>query len=182
MIRAFLAIPVPEEITRMLTGIQVGLDFGRIVPPQNFHITLVYLGEHPEPVLEDLHTLLDGAGGQPIEIRIEGLGVFGSARPRSLFAEVAPNKDLGGLRKRVRNAARGAGIELEQGQYRPHVALARFGNGLVGEDAAKLQAFISARISRVHGNFEAEMFHLYESRLGSEAPTYTPLADYPLTG
>lgn len=165
----------------MLTGAQTGLEIGRLVPPQNFHITLAYLGEHPEPVVEDVHTMLDGTRSPAIDIRLEGLGVFGGGKPRSLFAEVQRNRDLSALRKRVRTAARSAGIELEHQQYHPHVTLARFGGGLVGEDVAMLQAFISARIARVRGAFQADLFHLYESRLGSEAPTYTPLADYALS-
>lgn len=179
MIRAFVGIRVPDDITRLLTGIQAGLDFGRIVPPQNFHITLAFLGEHPEPMVEDVHSLLDGIRPDPIDLRIEGLGVFGGERPRSLFAEIVPSKPLGTLRKKVRTAAREAGIDLGHEHYHPHITLARFaGNGLVGPEVLDLQAFLSARMGRTRGAFTAEGFTLFESRLGSEAPHYAPLAEY----
>lgn len=179
MIRAFFGIPVPQDVTRVLTGAQAGLDFGRIVPPENFHITLAFLGEHPKPVLEDVHTLLDEIQFDPIDLEIRGLGVFGGEKPRTLFAEVLPSKPLNTLRKRVRTAAREAGIELAHEQYRPHVTLARFGSGLVGPEVLDLQAFLSARISRTNAVFQATGFALYESRLGSSAPHYSVLADYP---
>lgn len=179
MIRAFVAIPIPDNVTRLLTGIQAGLDFGRIVPAENFHITLAYLGEHPEPVIEDVHTLLDTVQPAPIDLRIEGLGVFGGEKPRSLFAEVVPSKPLSTLRKKIRTAARNAGIDLGHEHYHPHITLARFpGNGLVGPEVLDLQAFLSARMGRTKGAFTAEHFILYESRLGSEAPHYMALAKY----
>ena len=65
--------------------------------------------------------------------------------------------------------AREAGIELAREQYRPHVTLARFGNGLVGPDVLELQAFISARMGRSSADFQMTGFNLYESRLGSSA-------------
>lgn len=178
MIRAFVGIPIPEDLTRMLTGVQAGLDFGRIVPPQNFHITLAYLGEHPEPVIEDVHTLLVNTTPEPMDLDLQGLGVFGGEKPRSLFAEVVPNKPLSTLRKRVRTAAREAGVELGHEHYHPHVTLARFGSGLVGPEVLDLQAFISARMGRTKGSFTADSYTLFESRLGSEAPHYQPLAEY----
>ena len=180
--RAFLAIPVPPDITRMLTGAQVGLEVGRLVPPENFHITLAFLGDHPRPVLEDLHSLLDGMHVEAMELRISGLGVFGGEKPRLLFAEVLPNRPLSTLRKRVRTAAREAGIELEHSRYHPHITLARFGSGLIGGDVVELQQFISARMARVQGTFTTKGFSLYESRLGSDAPHYESLADYGTPG
>lgn len=179
MIRAFVAIPIPVDLTRMLSGIQAGLEFGRIVPPENFHITLAYLGEHPEPVIEDVHTLLATITPEPLELTIQGLGVFGGEKPRALFAEIVPNKPLSTLRKKVRQAAREAGIDLGHTAYHPHITLARFsGNGLVGPEVLDLQAFISARIGRTSGAFTAQSFTLFQSRLGAEAPHYEPLAEY----
>lgn len=162
----------------MLTGAQAGLEIGRLVPPENFHITLAFLGDRTRPVLEDLHTLLDGMRPEAMELQISGLGVFGGEKPRLLYADVVPNKALSTLRKRVRTAARDAGIELEHSRFHPHITLARFGSGLVGGDAVDLQQFISARMARVQGAFTAGGFCLYESRLGSDAPYYEALAEY----
>ncbi len=178
MIRTFVGIPVPPDITRTLTGVQVGLEHGRLVPPENFHVTLGFLGEHPMPLIEDVHTLLDGIHMDGIELKVEGLGVFGGEKPRLLFAEIVPNKALSTLRKRVRTAAREAGIELEHSRYHPHITLARFGSGLIGGDVLDLQQFLSARMARAKGEFTAGGFNLYESRLGSEAPHYSVLAEY----
>ena len=182
MIRAFVGISVPGQIASMLEAAQAGLQVGRVVPSENFHVTLSFLGEHPEPVIEEVHELLEGIRAHPVEIAIDGLGTFGDRRPRLLFADVARNPGLKALRSQVLRAARDAGIPLGHERYHPHVTLARFGAGLAEGDLPGLQAYLSRRIGRVKGTFEAQSFALFRSHLGSAGPIYDVLAEYPLEG
>ncbi|MEM7191032.1 MAG: RNA 2',3'-cyclic phosphodiesterase [Pseudomonadota bacterium] len=180
MIRAFVAIAIPEPMAGTMEALQTGLDFGRLVPRENFHLTLSFLGEYPEPVLEDLHAGLNLIAEPMFDISIQGLGTFGDASPHHLFAEVTPEPALTALHKKVRRAARDAGIELAHQRFHPHVTLARFGRGLHGDDLTKLQAHIARRMGMATGSFTATGFTLFESRLTSGTPQYTPLADYDL--
>jgi len=180
MIRAFVGIPLPAEVARMLEAAQAGLPAGNAVPPENFHLTLAFLGEHQEPVIEDVHHELEAIRAEPVTVEIQGLGTFGDAAPRILHADVAPEAGLSALRKKVRRAARDGGIELEHEKFHPHITLARLGKRILPEDAEALRAFISRRIGRVSGQFEADQFCLYESRLGRNGPVYSVLAEYPL--
>ena len=126
MMRAFVGILIPPEITRMLTGVQVGLEHGRLVPPESFHSTLASLGEQPEPVIEDVHTLLDGIHPEEIELNIEGLGVFGGEKPR-----LTARRDLD-IGRRCRN---------------PGARLDAFGNRL-----AQVRRALHRRITGVAGH------------------------------
>lgn len=180
MIRAFVGIPLPGEAADALEAAQAGIPAGRVVPHDNFHVTIAFLGEQPRPVLEDVHHALDGVRVPGFRLRIEGLGMFGGARPRVLFAEVAPEPVLSQLRRKVLRAVHEAGIELGRERFHPHVTLARFGDGLRGEDAAEMQAFVARRIGVRAGPFPVESFGLYRSHLGRAGPTYEILADYPL--
>ncbi len=182
MIRAFVAIEVPDAPATVLEGAQIGLPKGRIVQTENFHITLAFLGEHTEPVLEDIHAELDAISAPGFTARLQGLGTFGGDQPRLLFAEAAPDPTLSGLRKKVRQAARAGGVDLPHERYHPHVTLARFGKGLMGEDAVQLQVLVARRFAGVQAEFPVEHFGLYESKLGREGPVYSMLAEYPLTG
>lgn len=183
MIRAFVAIELPDAPAAVLESAQVGVPAGKLVPSENFHITLAYLGEHPEPVLEDVHAEMDHVRAPGFEVSLNGLGTFGSDKPRVLFAEVVPNPALTVLRKKVRQATRAGGIELGHERYHPHVTLARMGgNGLVGEDAVALHGFIARRAASVRARFKVEHFGLYESKLGRAGPVYSMLAEYPLRG
>ena len=181
MMRAFVGIPLPEEVADALVAAQSGLPSGREVPYENFHVTLAFLGEQPEPVVEEAHHALAALRAPGFSLRIEGLGVFGGARPRVLFAEVAPEPALTRLHRKVLRAVHDAGIELARQRFHPHVTLARFGgDGLRGEEAAEMQAFVGRRIGLGTVPFEVDHFVLYRSHLGRSGPTYEPLAEYPL--
>ena len=182
MIRAFVAIPLPEDVTRALTTIQAGLPAGRPVPPENLHITVAFLGEHPEPLVEDVHLALDGIRAPAFELTLDGLGLFGGDRPRVLYAEVRPEPMLSHLRDKVLQAARGTGIRMDRTRYNPHVTLARFNNGLKGEEAEKMRHFAVRRMAFKAGPFVVDAFHLYRSSLGRKGPIYEELAAYPLNG
>jgi 2'-5' RNA ligase len=183
VIRAFVAIELPDAPAEVLESAQVGIPAGRLVPSENFHITLAFLGEHPEPVLEDVHAELDRIAGPRFEVALDGLGTFGGDKPRVLFAHVTPNHELSALRKKVRQAVRAGGVELSHERYHPHVTLARMaGNGLVGEDAVNLHGFIARRAAWVRTGFDVDHFGLYESKLGRAGPVYSMLAEYPLWG
>lgn len=182
MIRAFVGIPLPEAVADELEAAQAGMPAGREVPHENMHITLAFLGEHPEPVIEEAHHALDAVRCPGFALRIEGLGMFGGARPRVLFAEVPPEPGLTRLHRKVLRAVHQAGMELARQRFHPHVTLARFGSdGLRGEEAAEMQGFLARRIALRAGPFEVEQFVLYRSHLGRAGPIYEPLAEYSLT-
>jgi RNA 2',3'-cyclic 3'-phosphodiesterase len=181
MIRAFVGIPLAGDVADVLAAAQAGMPLGREVPQDNFHVTLAFLGEQPRPVVEEAHHALDAVRAPSFPLRIEGLGMFGGARPRVLYAEVAPEPALAHLHRKVLRAVHEAGIELARQRFRPHVTLARFGNdGLRGEEVAEMQAFVARRVGLRAGPFEVDRFVLYRSHLGRAGAIYEPLAEYPL--
>jgi RNA 2',3'-cyclic 3'-phosphodiesterase len=183
VIRAFVGVPLPGAVADALEAAQAGIPAGRAVPFANFHVTIAFLGEQPRPVLEDVHDALDGVRVPRFSLRIEGLGVFGGPRPRVLFAEVAAEPGLSRLRRKVQRAVHEAGIGLPRERFHPHVTLARFGgDGLRGEDAAEMQAFVARRVGLRAGPFAVDRFILYRSHPGRAGPVYEALAAYPLEG
>ncbi|MEM1299862.1 MAG: RNA 2',3'-cyclic phosphodiesterase [Pseudomonadota bacterium] len=181
MIRAFVGLPVPEDVCRTLEGAQVGLKIGKLVPPENFHLTLAFLGEHPETLIEDVHDGLSAIRAAAVGVEAFGLGMFGDAPPRAIFADVTPVDELKVLRKKVRQAAREYGIALHAQRFHPHITLARFNRGLTPDDAAEVGAFVARNSPRAKVAFRAESFCLYRSFLGGEGPIYEVLAEYPLS-
>ncbi len=179
MIRAFVAVNVPEPLVGTLSTAQVGLDVGNPVAPENFHITLAFLGEHQETVIADVADTLSMIAETAFDIEVSGLGTFGSPA-RLLFADVVPSPPLSALHRRVRRAASEGGVELPHQRYHPHVTLARLGQGVIGPEVDRLQAHIARRMGMIRGEFRATGFTLFESRLGRSGPVYTPLVDFPL--
>lgn len=180
MIRAFVAIPIPEALWPVLEAAQSGLQLGRIVDADAFHLTLAFLGNQTEPLLADVHDALSTISQTGFGLDLDGLGTFGDASPRVLFAAIKPNPALADLRRAVRSATREAGLELEHKRFHPHITLARFGKGLTGEAVPALHAHVARRMGLVRGSFSVAGFTLYESRLGRDGALYDPMAEYEL--
>lgn len=178
--RAFLAIDLPEDVIEALTRLQRLLPVGRPVPTGNLHLTLSFLGDQPEELLQELHFTLETLRAAPFELRLSGLGCFGGRRPRVLFADVAPSEPLMRLQGQVAAAVRRSGIRLPREHYHPHVTLARFGNGAGPRDAARIGDFIADFGSVVLPRFTVTGFALYRSTLHRQAARHEELARYDL--
>jgi 2'-5' RNA ligase len=178
--RAFVAIPMPEDAAARLAGLVRGLTVGRRVDEDNLHLTLAFLGDVTDEGLEELHDTLSAVRGAPVELRFEGLGVFGDDRPRAVWAAVAAEARLMELQKQVERAARKAGLSPEARRFVPHVTLARLKGRR--EDAGPLARFMSERGGGTVPPVRAVAFSLMSSRLRHEGAEYEELARYPLVG
>lgn len=180
MIRAFVGLAIPGHVAVGLAIAQGHLPFGRMVPEENFHITLAYLGEHPENLIEDAHGLFEEIDAPSFDIEIAGMDAFGSAPPRSIYAAVRPAPALSHLRKKVLRAARDAEIAVPGEKYVPHVTLARYDRTMAPDDIIRLEQALAEQSGLTAGPFEINSFALFRSTLGKHAPTYDVLAEYPL--
>lgn len=182
MMRVFVGLSVSEAAIRALTLVQVGLPAGRVVAPENLHLTLAFLGDRPNPVLEDLHSALEEIAAPGFAVELAGLGIFGGARPRSLHAAVRPNPALKHLRAKVQQAARDTGIDLPRERFVPHVTLARFPRDLPPEDVLAVEAHAARHMNLRCPAFEVSEFHLYRSHLTGEGAQYERLTSYGFAG
>lgn len=178
MIRAFVALALPEPVRFDLMLVQHGLPLPRAVPPENLHLTLLFLGSLAEPVVEDLDLALGKLRAPAFEVAIAGLGMFGGPKPRAVYAGVADNPGLRHLHGKVRAAAERAGCAPEARRFVPHVTLARLSGR--PPDRQRLERAVAGRADYAAPRFVAEDFRLYRSHLGAEAATYQELARYPL--
>ena len=178
MIRAFLALPLPESVIAQLSLIQQRLRLTRPVPRENLHLTLVFLGEQRHDALETLHMDLESLRARGFWLRLDGLGVFGGDRPRNLHARVVGEPALEALQARLQRAARQAGMRPENRRFTPHVTLARFRPG--EGDPAALAAAIQSVGALEAPLFAVESYGLYRSHLRADGAQYDLLADYPL--
>ena len=178
--RSFIGIDLPQGHCDALERLQAELPAGRPVPPENFHLTLAFLGDQPELLLEEVHLGLEAMRVTPVEIAIAGLDTFGRQTPTVLFAAVGASQALSRLRDKVRNVARAAGLDLARERFRPHVTLARFDRDLRFDDLERLRLWLSR-----HGNFTLPAFTaremtLFRSTLTRSGAVHDALAVYPL--
>jgi len=125
MLRLFTALEIPPDIRQRLSTLQSGLEGVRWVEPENFHITLRFLGDIPEDMAAEADEALEKIPFSPVDVEIEGVGAFGGAKPHALYASVKSNPDLTLLQSRHESAMRRIGMAPETRNYTPHVTLAR---------------------------------------------------------
>ena len=175
--RAFVAIGLPGPARQALAQVAEAVPGGRAVDADNLHLTLAFLDALDDGALEEVHDVLEDCRSPGFSLRIEGLGLFGASRPRSLWAGVTSEPGLTHLQAKVAAAVRGAGIDLPHRNFVPHVTLARFGGDA---ETPALQRFIAAHAGLALDPVEVRAFGLYASHLGRRGAEYEALAAYPL--
>lgn len=180
--RSFIAIPIPEEAGDALAAVQAALPFGRVVPRENLHLTLVFLGEVAEPQLEEVHFALETLRHPAFDLTLSGLDIFGGDRPQSLNIAARATPDMTELHRRIRSRLHGVGVETERRRFVPHVTLARFGKSMGSDETGRIGRFLAGRADLRLPPFRVSAFCLYQSILTADGAHYEALADYPLTG
>ncbi len=176
--RLFVALDLPWALRERLADLGTGLPGVRWVPPENFHITLRFLGELAPYRAEEIDHALAALRGRAFPLELSGVGTLEKAgRVTALWAGVARNPALEHLRAKVETAVQRAGLPPERRRFSPHVTLAR-----LGEQAAppRLASWVQA-----HNLFRAAPvtvghFTLFSSLLGADQAVYTAEVEYPL--
>ena len=131
--RLFVSLePSPAAVEDLDDFLDVRRDAGhglRWSSPDQWHVTLAFMGSAPDRVTEDVVAGVAVAADRlaPVPLAFEGGGCFPDvARARVLFAGVSDGAALAPLARAVRSACSVAGAAPEGGPFHPHVTLARF--------------------------------------------------------
>ena len=177
--RVFLALEVPLAIRSQLVLQQFLMPVKRKQPPENFHITMVFLGDADRFQLEELDAALMRLEIAPMTLRIEGLGLFGGAKAHNLHARVAPSPDLTALHEKLLRLARASGFAPEARRFAPHVTLAYLKPGAFHQP--ELEAAVARDAGFRTDPFEVSELVLYRSHLRSDGAQYDVLERYPFS-
>ncbi|PWE32058.1 RNA 2',3'-cyclic phosphodiesterase [Maritimibacter sp. 55A14] len=180
MIRAFVAIALPEEVLDRLAAVQSELPLARVAARETLHLTLAFLGQVPEPDLEDAHRAFSEIEAPEFDLRLSGVGVFGADPPRSIHAGLAESAALRQLQGKVMRAARAAGLRPPARKFVPHVTLARPRPAEI--DPPRLEKALADLMGLDGPAFAVHDFRLYRSDLSKSGAHHAELARYPLAG
>jgi RNA 2',3'-cyclic 3'-phosphodiesterase len=178
MIRAFLALDLPDPVRSALAVQQFLLPLPRKVDPAQFHLTLAFLGEVPDVVLEAVHDSMLALRVPAFDLALQGIGHFGGAKPHAVYAGVAPNPALLHLQAKVETIARRAGCDIPHSRFVPHVTLGRFPAPAAADLPTLERAIVAGAAFRLDP-FPVREVILYRSIIGTR-PRYEDLARYPL--
>ena len=98
---------------------------GRAIQARNLHVTLVFLGQVPEPRLEVAKQCADRVGScGRIDLQFDRVEVWKRSRVLSLVPSATP-PELSALVERLKFNLLSEHFETRQEEYRPHLTLAR---------------------------------------------------------
>ncbi|HEV2565545.1 MAG TPA: RNA 2',3'-cyclic phosphodiesterase [Microvirga sp.] len=178
MPRLFTGIEIPAEIALALSSFRGGLPGARWVDPENYHLTLRFIGDIDERMADDVASILgERRLRAPITLTIDGLDTFGGGKPRAVFARTAGNGELNELQAEQERLLRQIGLPPETRKFTPHVTLARLRN----VSPIDVADYIATRGHFPKLTFTADRFVLYSSRNSVGGGPYIVEAAYPLS-
>jgi 2'-5' RNA ligase len=177
MPRLFTGIEVPAHVGLALSFKRGGLYGARWIDPENYHITLRFIGDVDYSVASEVTDALDHlVHSEAFTIRLNHLGSFGGDKPRALYAGVENNATLQRLQAAQERVLQRLGLQPDGRKFVPHVSLARLRGGSAGE-VAQFMAF-SGRFEPLE--FPVERFVLFSSRDSVGGGPYLVEQTYPL--
>jgi len=97
---------------------------GRPVPPDNYHITLAFLGNQPAALFDDIVRAGSAVAGAPVELALDRFGYFPKPRVFWIGARERPSA-LTRLADKLWDRMEDLGLRREQRPFQAHVTLAR---------------------------------------------------------
>ena len=177
MPRLFTGIEIPAEIALALSSFRGGLPGARWIDPENYHLTLRFIGDIDERMADDVCSALgDTRRRGPLTLTIDGLDSFGGGKPRAVFARASGNGNLTELQAEQERLVRKGGLGPERRNFTPHVTLARL------RDASPIDVadYFATRGHFPKLAFTARRFVLFSSRDSVGGGPYVVEAAYPL--
>ena len=176
MPRLFTALEIPAEVGRSLAMLRGGLPGARWIDPENYHLTLRFIGDINDGLAREIAFMLGNVNRLSFELRLDGLTSFGGRRPRAVVAVAARTQQLLELQAEHERLMQRVGLEPEGRKYTPHVTLAR----LRDASSHDVADYLATRHPFRPAPFRVSRFVLYSSRASVGGGPYVIEAAYPL--
>lgn len=128
MPRLFTALEVPRNVAMSLSLLRGGIPGARWIDVENYHITLRFIGDVDGRTADEIVDRLDRIDRPEFQATLTGIGSFGSKKPHSVYAGVAPSPELSALQAEIERICQRIGLPPDPRKFTPHVTLARLKN------------------------------------------------------
>lgn len=176
--RCFISLDLPENVIDEIKRIQKlikekKLFDGKITESENLHLTLKFLGEIDEDVLEKVNERLNELIFKGFEARLGKIGVFSKKRIRIIWIELL-GQGVFELQKKIDEALEG----LFEKEYRfmSHITIARVKR--VYDEKGFLEYLNGLKGKKIQ--FKVNEFYLKKSELFENGPVYEEILEYNL--
>ena len=181
-IRAFFALKPDDDGLDFLTNrIQLfrarGWEkFGRFIESDNLHVTMRFLGDVDEPMLETIQTAAADLAAKtpPITYELSRAMLFPRvSRARVIATKINATPELRQLHRDLEQISVDAGVRQEKWMFRPHVTLARLKQG-------NKRPNLPTRPGSLHQ--KAKELILFETKAGEFGNSYAEIGRFPFAG
>jgi 2'-5' RNA ligase len=175
--RLFVALLPTEPVRLALSELIGDIARARWMTPDQFHITLRFLGDVSDSSLQPIIESLERVRVQPFFLGAEGTGRFPQrGHPAVAWAGVASHPHLHQLRQQVDDRLLSAGVAFELRPFAPHITVAHTGEAAAGavEQWLRRHRDFAGPIWRV------DSFHLMASELKPTGAVHQVLRTFAL--
>jgi RNA 2',3'-cyclic 3'-phosphodiesterase len=176
MPRLFTGVEIPSDVGQSLATLRGGLPGARWIDPENYHLTLRFIGDVDDLIAHEVASMLGRVKRGAFDLHFEGLTSFGGRKPRAVVAAVAPAQALLDVQSEHERLMQRIGLQPEGRKYTPHVTLAR----LRDSSSRDVAEFLAARGYFRTAAFPVSRFVLFSSRASVGGGPYVVEASYPL--
>ncbi|MEM4638017.1 MAG: RNA 2',3'-cyclic phosphodiesterase [Candidatus Woesearchaeota archaeon] len=165
--RAFIAIPIPEEVKDNILKLQKVLDKNtfRLTKKEKLHITIAFLGEIKEEKIIQIKNELDKIKFNKFILKTKGFGFFPSeTKIRVVWVGLEENKEFLKLQHDIRK------IFNFKEKLMPHITIARARNIFFDKDKSLKNKLYNIFIKE--DMFKVDKFILYKSTFDGEEHIY----------
>ena len=170
--RLFISINFDETTKQNLVSVQNNLlktGSGRIVPRDNLHLTLVFIGEVNDDSVASVCNTLKTVEFSRMEIKVGRVGYFPESK-ELIWAGIEGNRYLNDLQNRICISLEESGFRFVKNRFFPHITLVR--------NYHSEKVFNSRSVFRKPFSFTADSFSLMSSELDKDGPKYTEIKNF----
>lgn len=180
--RGFIAIDIPfsHKINELSNQIKNSGTNVKLVKPENIHITLKFLGDIDEELVEEIEKTIRQSikDISSFKIKLVGTGVFPNQRYiKIIWIGIRDHGELGKIANNIDEQLAKFGFEKEKRPFSPHLTIARVKSA---KNKEKLMEIVNKYHEAKFAEINVESIKLKKSELTPEGPIYTTIKEIKL--
>jgi 2'-5' RNA ligase len=179
--RAFISVDIgalPGIVTILDDLKKTDADL-RLVKPENVHLTLKFLGDIDEKMVDRIAGIMEKSVKDisPFRIKLRGVGVFPSMNyMRVVWIGVENAEKVGVIAEKLENELSNLGFKREKRKFSPHVTVGRVKSP---KNKDVLQNFLKENVDKEFGELDVKCIRLKKSVLTPKGPEYFTVKEMP---
>jgi len=159
--RLFIAIDFNDKTKSAFFNLSSELmrqaDSGRIVPLENYHLTLAFIGQTQrlQDAQEAMAAVCIREFTEPLPISFWGIGSFKGRKGHTWWVGVKDNPALTRLANHLTEELRSTGFDIDRRTFKPHITI---GRAVVSSRPIDLQLspleFVASKVSLMHSDLK----------------------------